>query len=134
MNEKRATRRYHMGFVPAMIVFMGGTLGLVWLDANSRLSGPYLMALTAVPILALLSMFWLHWRFMQEIDEFLRRIQINALLSGAAVVLVIATGWGYLEKFVDAPALSVFWLNPIFWAAYGIAATIFTIREDAGPI
>jgi len=134
MNVNRAARRYHMGFIPAMTVFLAGSLGLVWLDANAD-PGPWIMAaLAVIPVVALLSMFWLHWRFMQDVDEFLRKIQVNSILCAAAVVLAIATGWGYMENFVDAPALSVFWLNPIFWATYGIAATIFTRREGAGPI
>ena len=101
-------------------------MGLAWLDKNASLPGALFVALTIIPIAALLSMFWLHWRFLQEIDEYLRQIQINALLCGAAVALAIATGWGYLEKYSDLAALPVFWLNPVFWVAYGIAAAVFT--------
>lgn len=112
-----------------MIIFMAGSLGLAWLDTNSDLPGTVLIALTIIPIMALLSMFWIHWRFMREIDEYLRLIQVKALLSGTAVVMVIATGWGYLESYVDTPALPIFWLNPIFWAAYGAGAGYFTYRD-----
>lgn len=126
MSEKQATLRYFAGFVPAMAIFLGGSLGLAWLDKKVGLPDPVMIALAIVPIVALLSMFWLHWRFLQEIDEYLRQIQINALLCGAAVALAIATGWGYLEQYSDLAALPVFWLNPVFWVAYGIAAAVFT--------
>tara|TARA_R110000850_G_scaffold90933_4_gene193389 strand:+ start:128 stop:538 length:411 start_codon:yes stop_codon:yes gene_type:complete len=129
MDEKHVTRRYYAAFIPAMVIFLGGSLGLVWLDASIDLPGTVLAALALVPIIALLSTFWIHWRYMQEIDEYLRQIQVKALLSGAAVVLAIATGWGYLESYVDAPALPIFWLNPISWVAYGVTAAFVTKRE-----
>lgn len=129
MSEKQAARRYHSVFIPTMIVFLGGSLGLAWLDKNTDLSGAVLVSLTVVPILALLSMFWIHWRFLNEIDEYLREIQIKSLLFGAAIVMAIATAWGYLEAYVNAPALPIFWLNPIFWMAYGAGAGYFTMRD-----
>lgn len=134
MNVKEASRRYHMAFIPAMVLFLGGSLGLVWLDSNTGLPGEILVALTAVPIMALLSMFWIHWRYMQDIDEFLREIQIRGVMAGAAVALAVGTAWGYLEMYVDAPPISVFWINPLFWVAYAVATVIFTRRAGGGPI
>jgi hypothetical protein len=128
MNVKQATARYYKVLVPAMILFLGSSLGLAWIDKNVDVPGVALVALAAVPIVALLSMFWIHWRFMNEIDEFLRQIQVKALLAGAALVLAIATGWGYLESYADAPTMPIFWLNPIFWTAYGLSAIYFTKR------
>lgn len=131
MSEKKATQRYFQAFIPAMVIFLGGSLGLAWLNENSSVAAPTLIGLAIVPILASLSMFWLHWRFLNEIDEFLRQIQTNALLFGAAIVMAVATAWGYCEAYLDAPSFPMFWLNPLFWIAYALAVSIQTYRNKA---
>lgn len=129
MDVKPATRRYMRLFIPTMLLFLLASLGLAWLDRTTQTDNLVLAALAIVPIAALLSMFWLHWRYLRDLDEFLRQIQVKGLLFGAAVALGIATGWGYLESYADAPALSVFWLNPIFWMAYAVGVVGFSRRE-----
>lgn len=129
MTTEQAARRFYVSLAIAMSIFLGGSLGVAWLDKHADLPVMATVALAVVPMVALLSMFWLHWRFVREIDEFLRQIQIKALLSASAAAMAIASGWGYLENYVDAPALPIFYLNPIFWLAYGIAVGIFTRRE-----
>ena len=126
MDVKPATQRYMRFFIPTMLLFLLSSLGLAWLDRTTELENLVLAALAMIPIAALLSMFWLHWRYLRDLDEFLRQIQVKGLLFGAAVALGIATGWGYLESYADAPALSVFWLNPIFWVAYAVGVVGFT--------
>ena len=118
-------------FIPAMFVFLGGSVGLTWLDNGTETPNAVLAVLAIVPIVALLSMFWLHWRFLQDIDEFLRQIQIKALLFGAAIALGFGTAWGYFEMYIGAPAISVFWLNPLFWAAYALGVVFFSRTDGA---
>ena len=131
MHEALAKRRYQRGLVPAMVIFLCGSFGLAWLDANADPSNYVMIAISVVPVAAALFMFSLHWRLLNEVDEYLRQIQINALLIGATVALTIATGWGYLESYIDAPALPIFWLNPIFWIVYGSAAAVMTKRAGS---
>jgi len=134
MNVKQATRRYYAGFIPAMLVFLGGSVGLFWLDNSDVVTNEILAALAIIPIIAILSMFWIHWRYMQDIDEFLRQIQIKGMMIGAAVALGAGTAWGYLEMYVDAPPISVFWINPLFWVAYSVAKAVFSRREGSSVI
>ena len=129
MDVKPATRRYLGLLVPTMLLFVGASYGLAWLDRSTEASKGTLAALAVVPIAALLSTFWIQWRFMRDLDEYLRQIHVKALLFGAAVALGIGTGWGYLEAYVDAPALWVFWLNPIFWIAYAIGVVAISLKE-----
>ena len=131
MSTKQATSRYFWVFVPAMLIFLASSLGLKWLETNSSVSAPVFIGLAIVPIVALLSMFWLHWRHIQEIDEYLRLVQIKALLFGAAIAMSVATGWGYLENYADVPAMPMFWLNPIFWIAYAVAGA-FNAKSEGG--
>ena len=129
MTPERATGRYFKIFVPAMVGYMAGTLGITWAADNMSLPPVALYGLAVIPIVAILCSFWAHWRFITEIDEFLRTIQIKAVLFGVACVLAIASAWGTLEMLADAPLLSVFWLVPIFWVSYSAAAMVITKRE-----
>lgn len=129
MTVERATRRYFVLLVPAMLVFMSSTLGIVWAEDNLALPMAASFALTVIPIAALFSTYWALWRFITEIDEFLRLIQVKSIIIGLIVVMMVITGWGLMEIYADAPALGIFWLNPVFWVAYAIAALIITKRD-----
>lgn len=131
MTTEQATRRYFTIFVPSMIGYMAGTLGVTWAADHMMLSPIALYALASIPIVAILGTFWAHWRFANEIDEFLRAIQIKAVIFGVACVLMVATGWGTLEMLADAPKLGVFWLLPIFWVSHSAAMVVIT-RRDGG--
>ena len=129
MTAEQATRRYFEVFVPSMIGYMAGSLGTTWAADHMILPPVALYGLAIIPIIAIFSAFWAHWRFVNEIDEFLRTIQIKAVIFGIACVMAIASGWGTLELLADAPILKVFWLLPIFWVSYSAAAVVLTKRE-----
>ena len=133
MDVKQATRRYYWGLFPAMGVFLAVSVGIAYLHKTGEPTQTTLVLLSIIPIGALIVTFWAYWRFVTEIDEYLRSIQIKAVMVGLAFILIIATGWGYLEAYADAPDFKLFWLNPIFWLGYGIGAIIFT-RRDGGDI
>jgi hypothetical protein len=128
MTNEKATRRYLGFLIPAAIVFVGVGFALRAADDAAMLPPPALYAVSIVPVGIMLSMFWAQWRFMTEMDEFLRFIQVKATFAGLIVVMTIATGWGWLEFYADAPELSIFWLNPLYWIAYSTASVIFNIR------
>jgi hypothetical protein len=129
MTNLEAKKRYYRVSIPAVTVFLAASLVIAWMEMQDIEPSLLTSAFAIVPVVALLSLFWAHWRFMNEIDEFLRSIQIQAVLAGLAFILVVATGWGYLELYVDAPRLHMFWLNPIFWIVYAIAAVYLTWRS-----
>lgn len=129
MTEKQATNRYYKAMAPALLIYLAACFSAAILDGASGIASVALYALIAIAIGALFITFWAHWRFTQEIDEFLRVIQFKALLFGLLSIMVIATGWGMMETFAKAPPLPIFWLNPIFWVAYAIAGARLTLRE-----
>ena len=128
MNNREAKKRYFRIFVPAMTIYVVGFLGIAWFADNVYYDPFVIAALGLVPIAALLAMFWAHLRLISEIDEFLRSIQIKAVLGGLSVVFVIATGWGIVELLTDVPRLPIFWINPIYFVAYGLASILLTRR------
>ncbi len=132
MTNEQATRRYFMIFVPSMIAYAAGLLSTQWGAVHMGLQPTALYALAAVPIAAILSIFWAHWRFIKEIDEFLRMIQIKAILFAMSCVMVAASGWGTLEILADAPKFKVFWLLPMFWVSFAASAVFLTKRDGGG--
>jgi len=131
MTNEKASRRYFGFLIPAVIVFVAASYAIKSADNAGLLPSAALYMAAIVPIGALLGMFWAHWRYMREIDEFLRSIQVKAAFAGLVTMLTIASGWGYLEFYADVAPLSVYWLNPLYWIAYSIAAVGFTLRSGA---
>ncbi|QFT33191.1 hypothetical protein K1718_20275 [Roseibium porphyridii] len=129
MTTEQATSRFFKIFIPAMIVYIVGTASIRWYPGSETLPAYSLYALALIPIVAIFIAFWAQWRFAMELDEFLRLIQIKGTLVGIACVMMIASGWGQLERLADVPRLPVFWLLPIFWAVQGLATTLISKRE-----
>ena len=128
MSNQDAKRRYFRIFIPAMVIFLAASLGIAWAGSLDAQPSWWTIGFAVMPIGALLAVLWAHLRFVNEIDEFLRSIQIKGIMTALTVILAIATGWGFLENYADAPRLHIFWLNPIYWIAYGIATSFFTWR------
>ncbi len=129
MTTEQATYRYFKVFIPAILVYGFGSVGLTLAAENITMPPFVLYALALIPTLAMMCVFWAHWRFAGEIDEYLRLIQIKATLVGVACLLVLASGWGTLELLADAPKLQVFWLLPIFWVSHSAATAFFSKKE-----
>lgn len=129
MTNEQATRRYLIVLIPAAMVFLASSFAIKLADDAGILPVPGLYAAAVIPIVAMIAQFWAHWRYVSEIDEFLRFIQLKAAFAGLALVLTLASGWGYLEFYAGAPEFSMFWLNPIYWIAYSIAAVALAYRH-----
>ena len=131
MTNEKATWRYLRVLIPAALLFIGASIALRAADNADLLPIPALYAVSIIPVALMLGMFWAHWRYMNEIDEFLRSIQVKGAFFGLVVVMIVATGWGWLELFAEAPQLSIFWLNPLYWVAYTAAVLVLNPREGA---
>ena len=131
MTNEKAVRRYLGVLIPAAIAFLAVGLALRTADNAGLLPPAALYMVSIVPVGIMLGMFWAHWRYMQEIDEYLRSIQFKGAFVGLVVVLTVATGWGWVELYADAPRLSIFWLNPLYWLIYSAAVMWFSPRDGA---
>jgi len=131
MTNEKATRRYLGTIIPAAIAFIAASLALKLMDNAGMLAVEALYALSIVPVGLMLGMFWAQWRYLNQIDEYLRSIQVKGGFAGLVVVLTVATGWGWLELAAEAPPLSMFWLNPLYWIVYSIAVMWFRPRDEA---
>lgn len=129
MTTSQSSSRFFKVFVPAMLIYIAATTGISALANESAPPAYILYVLTLIPIGAVFAAFWAQLRFALELDEFLRLIQVKGTFIGIAVVMIIASGWGQLERLTDVPRFQVFWLLPIFWSVQGLATTFISKRE-----
>ncbi len=127
VSFRQANRRYLRVFLPVMVLYgilcFAGPYYLASLDAPATWLFATLAVINALPIVVV---FWVMARFLRETDEYTRRNQSEALLTGGAITLSITFFWGFLEQYQVIPKweyVSVMMLVvPTFFACYGIAA------------
>jgi hypothetical protein len=129
MTEKQATRRYFKIFIPAMMIYLVWASWIQFLEEQFSLWAMELYSMSIIPIWALLFVFWAHWRFINEIDEFMRSVQIKALLFGLACILVFSTAWWIFEDLASAPVSELSVIMPIFAICYSVAVVYMNLIE-----
>mgnify|MGYP001283811642 FL=1 len=126
--EKQANRRFISVALLSMALLLASSLAVPLAGGRDAVPTPLVWAAAVASILALLLPLWALWRYLQELDEYLRSLQLKAIYFGLAVLLVVVTGWGYFELYFDLPNLGMYWLNPVYWVAYS-AAVVFVHRH-----
>lgn len=82
---------------------------------------PLLWLVAIAPLLPTLGIVWAMFRYLtEEDDEYLRHRAVNGALTGIGLVLVLGTGWGFLEMFGLAPHVWNWWVFPIFSVGLGL--------------
>ncbi|MBL4854914.1 MAG: hypothetical protein JKY25_11835 [Robiginitomaculum sp.] len=128
MTSKHAHRRYMKLFIPAMVLYVVSITGVALARAFNILPEPVLYAVSTIP--AIFMIIWIlgHMRYIYELDEFMQKLQVKAILLGLAGIMIIATIWGLMEVLASAPALPVFYVVPGFYFIYGLAYIIIAKR------
>lgn len=132
MSHKIAHRRYMKLFIPSMIGYLIGIALVVSFRQNENISQYILMALSLIPAACMFTWMWGHWRFINEIDEYMRTRHMRAIMFGLAIILSLATFWGLLEELVGVPAFPVFFIVPLFYLAQGLfyGFSSFVLGDD----
>jgi hypothetical protein len=117
-----AARRYMKRFIPTMLLYVLVLVGSILAIKRLHPEGPLLWLLAVAPALPILAVIWVMGRYLvEETDEFLRAMAVQAMLWGIGVTLALATVWGFLENADLVPHLSSFLMFPIFCGAMGLA-------------
>ena len=112
-----------------MLAYMLFLVPVIWGFVHFRPTGApaYVLAvLPALPILGMLVVIGLY--LAEETDEFVRNMQIQALLGGIGGTLAVVSVWGFLEDFAHAPRLDLFMVYPLFWVFVGISTAVVRMR------
>lgn len=130
--QSPATRRYLRRFFPTMIAYVAALFGANWAIDAWQPTGVALVALSilpALPIVAVIGVIGLY--VIEEPDEYLRQRIVTAMMVGLAVMLSLATAWGFLEESEVVPHVPAYWAFVIWCAAWGLAQCIIGLRERA---
>jgi hypothetical protein len=122
--------RYNRRFMVWTFGYMAALTLAITIQQKMELSVPMLWLAGLFPGLPVLGMIWTMIRYMrEEEDEYLRLRAANAALIGTALLLAVATPWGFLEMFDVVPHIPS-------WAAFPLWATglgIGQILQDRKP-
>jgi hypothetical protein len=124
-----ALRRYLVRFAPAMLAYVGVLSGSLWAIRNLDPEGPLLWLLAiapALPIIAVITIMGLY--LIEEADEFVRAMLVQAMLWGIGVTLAGCTVWGFLENVGLVEHLPLFMVFPLFCGAMGLAQPLVRWR------
>lgn len=120
-NMTSALRRYNFRFLGfsllySMVMIVAGAL------ANEMQGNtPAMWALAIAPIVPAFGMIWAMMRYLaEETDEYQRHRAVNAAMVGLGFVLVLGTGWGFLETFSLVPHVWAWWVFPVWAIGLGV--------------
>lgn len=118
MKPTEARKRYYKIFFLSMGLYLISTFAAASVLKKQDLPFPLEYALAIIPALFVWWLIWAQARFYKESDEYERSRQVTGMLYGVGAVLVLSTGWGFLEMLADAPKFPVFYIFPFFCMAY----------------
>ncbi|RYE84515.1 MAG: hypothetical protein EOP19_11385 [Hyphomicrobiales bacterium] len=117
-----AVRRYMRRFIPSMLLYVAVLVGSIFAIKRLHPEGPLLWLLAVAPALPILAVIAVMGRYVvEETDEFLRMMAVQAMLWGIGITLAAATVWGFLENADLVPHVSSFLIFPLFCAAMGLS-------------
>ncbi len=120
MSPSTAKKRYLTNTAISMGVYLAAVFGASYVIKNFEFAAVVKYILAVLPALCVWWFLWGAYRFYQETDEFERSRLITGMLIGILVILVVTSGYGFLELLADAPHISLFWVFPLFCAAGGL--------------
>ena len=129
-GQSPAAKRYLRRFIPAMIAYVVLLFGATWAIKNWQPEGALLVALAilpALPIIGVIAVIGLY--LVEETDEYQRQRIVLAMFVGLAVMLSLATAWGFLEEADVVPHLPAYWAFVIWCGAWGVAQCGLGLRE-----
>lgn len=133
VTYREANRRYNRAYWPVIglyaVTCIGGAL-LIKHGSPPEWAVAAIAILTAAPIVVL---FWLLRRLLNETDEYTRKLQTEALLTGGGVTLSLVTLWSFLELYGVVPQFRYFpatmFVTPAFLMIYGLSFSLSRLRN-----
>lgn len=126
----RAIRDYNRRFLIASAVYTVGMLGAAGIADRIDPASPVMWGLAIAPMIPAFGMIWAMMRYLrEETDEYQRYKAVRAAMIGLGCVLMLGTGWGFLETFGLVPHIWAWWVFPAW--ALGLALGM-ALPERAG--
>jgi hypothetical protein len=128
-----AMRAYVRRFVPTMIVYVVLVWTVPFILQRLTPTGPLLWLIAALPAVPLCAVFWIIGRLFMELrDEYLRMIEVRKALIATGFAMMLATVWGFLEVYADAPHVPLYAVPIAWFAGLGVGAAANALIERRG--
>jgi hypothetical protein len=124
MTPQRARRRYSVGWWLSMAVYVVLVLGVSLAIKRLGIEGPALYPLAVLPSLPLIYSIYVMGRYLVEMDEYQRAMQMRRMLAGLGATLTVCSAWGFLELFAAAPQLDLYLVYPMFCMFWGLSCLV----------
>lgn len=125
-----AISTYNKRFMLATFAYLVGLGIAVSMDRAFALGTITSFAIAMLPALPVLGMIWAMARYLQEEqDEYLRHRAVMAALFGLALLLGLASFWGFLETFGIAPHVPGWSAVPIWAVGMGLSQCWMSLRS-----
>ena len=124
-----AQKRFFVRFAVCMVAYGVALVAAVLAFVHLRPAGVGAYALAVLPALAIIAMLVAMGIYLaEEKDEFIRNLQVRALLGGIGGTLSVVSVWGFLENFMPVRHLDLLLVYPLFWVATGVASAVVWMR------
>ena len=128
-----AVRRYNRRFLTASLLYMVAMIGAGSATNYVPDGSVLLWGLAILPMLPAFGMIWAIMLYLaEEQDEYQRHRAMNASMVGLAFVLVLGTGWGFLETFSLVPHVWAWWVFPAWAMGLGVGMAWPELRDGRG--
>jgi ABC-type cobalamin transport system permease subunit len=119
---KVASRRYSAGVLGAMSLYaVALVVSIRWLQHNP--SPPWKYVIAVLPVLPALWIPIAAVRFLREMDELQRRIQLESLALGFTSAAALTLTYGFLQN-AGLPDLSWVWVWPVMGVCWLIGLAV----------
>lgn len=131
MNKHSAAgRRYLKRFVPTMTAYVLALFGATYALKTYQLTGIALVALSILPALPIIGVIGVIALYIaEETDEFLRQRVMVSMMIGLAIMLSLASAWGFLEESDLVPHLPAYWAFIVWCASWGASQCAMSLRD-----
>lgn len=113
----------HKKYIARTMALMGGytaiNVAAIFgaFDDIGRTAGLILGLTVAAPVAGQI---WATLALMNEADEFMRALLAKRFIVASGLAMALATAWGFMESYGDAPHIPAWMIYPLFWALFGI--------------
>jgi len=129
-TARYARRRYMREMAVAAVLYVGLVLAAAFVIRNLDTPQWVRIILSLLPVAPALMMLRAYLTYLNALDEFQRRLQTDALLISAGIVMFGSFAYGFLEEWADLPHLPLIWVFPLFAFIFGIAHGIIRHRYN----
>ena len=115
-------KKYTVQLLAVMAVYVAITLGSVWALKNYDLEG-FRTLIAITPMVPMVGALIVIMRHVRNMDEFQRRIQLEACVFSMVATGMISGTYGFMEG-VGYPRLEIIWVMPMLMVGWGLGSFV----------